>query len=232
MQITSAEGMIKTIRTNGIVPFFKGTIPCLSIEEMTPKEFWFMAEDGALGPWDWKIDVVREGDIAYGKFLKGKSVFMTKEWFIHLMNYRRSLEKYKPVDLQKDVLECVMQHKSISTSELRKIFQVKKSVMDSTIAKLQAGTYLVIGDINRCYKGPNLEYKGWQTAFNTTPEELFSLKGASQSPIQKIDNTPSWVKHIMEEDPIESMNYTPEESFNLLSRHIQGLTNTSINNLI
>ena len=31
----------------------------------------------------------------------------------------------------------------------------------------------MIGDIQRVYRGPNLEYKGWQTASYCTPESLF-----------------------------------------------------------
>ncbi|MEE1080891.1 MAG: hypothetical protein U0L19_07220 [Bacteroidales bacterium] len=37
---------------------------------MTYPEYWFTSSD-QLGPWDWKISVIRESDIAYGKFLGG-----------------------------------------------------------------------------------------------------------------------------------------------------------------
>ena len=35
------------------------------------------------------------------------------------------------------------------------------------------GCRLVTGDIQRVYRGPDLEYKGWQTASFCTPESLF-----------------------------------------------------------
>lgn len=86
--------MVAAIRHYGIIPFFKNGIEGWSIEELTAPDFWFFSSD-QLGPWDWKIDVVREGDIAYGKFLGGKAAFATVEFYRHLMNYRRSLPKYR-----------------------------------------------------------------------------------------------------------------------------------------
>ena len=36
------------------------------------------------------------------------------------------------------------------------------------------GTWTVIGDFERVYRGPELTYRGWQRASNTTPDELFA----------------------------------------------------------
>ncbi len=69
--INSSERMIETIREVGIIPFFRSGVPLWSIEERTDPGFWFYSSD-ELGPWDWKIDAVQSGDIAYGKFLGRK----------------------------------------------------------------------------------------------------------------------------------------------------------------
>ena len=98
MKIDCPERMIEVIRRFGIIPFFKGTVPGWSIEEMTAEGCWFTDSEefgGTLGPWDWKIDCVREGDIAYGKFLGGKAGFATVDYYRHLMNWRRSLPRYR-----------------------------------------------------------------------------------------------------------------------------------------
>ena len=52
---------------------------------------------------------------------------------------------------------------------------VKKNVMDSVIQFLQMGTWTVIGDFERVYRGPELTYRGWQRASNTTPDDLFAI---------------------------------------------------------
>jgi len=112
--IDSWERMADVIRECGVLPFFKGGVPGWSVQEMTAPGRWFSDDwdelkeraasagggaasrtDVGLGPWDWKVDVVREGDIAYGKFLGGKAAFATVEWYAHLMNWRRSLAKYR-----------------------------------------------------------------------------------------------------------------------------------------
>lgn len=95
MDISSPSGMTAAIRHYGILPFFKSSVEGWSVQDMTRPGFWFDDDDAGLGPWDWKIDVVQQGDIAYGKFIGGKAAFATVEWYAHLMNWRRSLPRYR-----------------------------------------------------------------------------------------------------------------------------------------
>ena len=67
-QISSPETMERAICELGIVPFFTSAIPGYSIKELTQPGFWFDGEEDSLGPWDWKIDCLQNGGIAYGKF--------------------------------------------------------------------------------------------------------------------------------------------------------------------
>lgn len=89
--IANAGMMGDTIRRLGIVPFFINSIPGYSIQELTRPGCWFDGDEDPLGPWDWKIDCIRDGDIAYGKFLcGGKASFATVPWYRELMNVRRA----------------------------------------------------------------------------------------------------------------------------------------------
>ena len=211
--IDSPEALIAEIRHYGVLPFFRCGVPGWSVEELTAPGCWIFEDDEAvLGPWDWKIDAVREGDIAYGKFLGGKAAFATVEWYRELMNWRRSQprwrmalgERYKATT-QSDklmkvlaplALDAIREAGALEMKELRTICAqrltpaqrkslgahyrpmltptVKKSVMDSVIQFIQMGTWSVIGDFERVYRGPDLTYNGWQRASNTTPDELFA----------------------------------------------------------
>lgn len=236
--IDSWEKMSSAVRRFGFMPFFRCGVPGWSVQDMTAPGFWFdeNGEDGVLGPWDWKVDVVREGDIAYGKFLGGKAAFATVEWYAHLMNWRRSLPKYgmaerrrykavtKSEKLMKELspvaLAAIRESGSLGSRELREVCSgVRKNVMESVMQYLQMGTWTVVGDIQRVYNGPNLTYKGWQISSHTTPEDLFGNPVEDDSLPQ-----PSWLRHIEESSTSPLVvNCTPEESRQILIEHVMEL---------
>ena len=229
--INSPATMINAIRQNGFIPFFKCGITGWSVEEMTDPGYWFMSSDH-LGPWDWKIDVVREGDIAYGKFLGGAAGFATMEFYRHLMNYRRSLPKSRVVlgetveatkqneilmkELAPAAFNTIRERGAVESREIREMLTrvvspqllesvtpscranlspvVKKSISDTVISFLEMGTWTVVADFTRVYRGKNLEYNGWQKSIITTPDELF--------------------------EPSLSVDCTPEESRRFLINHL------------
>ena len=202
--------MISAIRECGFIPFFKCGIAGWSIEEMTDPEYWFTSSD-QLGPWDWKISVIRERDIAYGKFLGGAAGFATTEFYRHMMNYRRSLPQYRIVlgedfhaTKQNEILMKVLapvafnlikERGAVESREIRESMTsavslqlldsvtescranlaptVKKSISDAVITFLEMGTWTVVADFIRLYRGKNQEYNGWQRSIITMPDVLF-----------------------------------------------------------
>ena len=172
--ITSPEAMCDAIRAAGIIPFFKGPVPGFSIEELTPPEHWFYTSE-ELGPWDWKITAVQSGDIAYGKFLcGGKAAFATVEWFAHLHNWRLSLPEFRPDAAGLRVLELAAKQGSVSSADIRRLLGLKKAAADGVSSRLMHQTRLLIGDIERVFRGPSLKYSGWQHCSFCTPEAIFS----------------------------------------------------------
>ena len=212
--VVSAETMLGVIGTLGIVPFFENPILGYSIEEMTARENWFDGqEDLRLTPWDWKIPVVQSGDIAYGKFLwGGKAAFATVEWYAELMNWRRSLPKYRPLPDQQRVLDYLAEHDTIGIKEIRGLLGIKKSAADALITRLQMQCRVVTGDITRVYRGPDLHYNGWQVSSFCTPESLFcadALPGPGGFPFGDT--------HTLEVD------HSPTESLERLVEHIRSI---------
>lgn len=166
------EGMLGLIKEVHLIPFFANPIPGYSVEEHTPPELWFTEDN--LGPWDWKISCVQSGDIAYGKFLwGGKAAFATVDVYREMINWRRSLPKYKPTIDQQKVLDYIREHGSISVTEVRELMGMNKAAADSLLAKIQMQTRVITGDISRVYRGADLKYSGWQRSSFCTPEALF-----------------------------------------------------------
>lgn len=220
--ITSPDAMLDAITALGIVPFFINIVPGYSIEEMTPKECWFDDDSDTLGPWDWKIDCIQSGCIAYGKFLLGgKASFATVERYRELMNWRRSRKELKPKGLEMDVYNAIVEAGTLTTSELRKRFGIKKSKMDTIITHLEYATLVVTGDIQRVYRGPDLCYSGWQRSSVCTPEALFSLNETN-------DETKDFGEIFFnvkksKNDKTLKVSSKPEESFSRLCGRAQSM---------
>lgn len=213
-QIDSAEAMERAVREMGIVPFFRNRIPGFSIQDMTKPGFWFDGEEDTLGPWDWKIECVRCGDIAYGKFLcGGKASFATTEWYRELMNYQRS--RLFPDNDGQLILQYISEHGSISIKEVRALLGVKKTAADAAIGRLQRQCRVVTGDLTRVYRGPDLKYSGWQVASFCRPEDLFSAD-ASFSSFTSLPGFP----FAADSDPLHT-DHTPEESLEALVEHVR-----------
>ena len=170
--VMDPEGMLRLIQAYQLIPFFANSVPGYSIEEHTPPDRWFSEEN--LGPWDWKIDCIQSGDVAYGKFLYGgKAAFATVDVYRELINWRRSLPKYRPTADQQKVLDYMEERGSITVSEVRELMGMKKAAADALLTRIQMQTRIIIGDISRVYRGPDLKYSGWQRSSFCAPEALF-----------------------------------------------------------
>lgn len=242
--------MIALIRTVGIIPFTKSTVPGWSVQEMTDHDFWFTTSD-QLGPWDWRIEAVHDG-LLCGKFLSRKSAFATEEMYRHLMNWRRSRPCYRVAEggryksdtidarLQKYLspvlLSVIREHESLDSVELRGILEaavpaelrkkvgghmqryllpkITRQAVDFVLGFLDMGTWTVVGDITRVYRGPNCEYKGWQRNSITTPDALFKV-------IDSPSENPFWTKFIEDApQPSLTVDCSPQESRDFIIRRI------------
>ena len=225
--MVSAEAMLKTVKELGIVPFFENPIRGYSIEELTPKEFWFDGESDTLGPWDWKVYCVQSGDIAYGKFLwGGKAAFATPEWYRELMNYRRSLPKYQPGPEEQKVLDYLWVNGTIASKDIRRLLGLRKSGADAVATRIQMQCRLIIGDIERVYSGPDLHYSGWQRASFCSPDALFGWNNSSGVKLPGPGGFP------FADDEPAAPQHSPQESLELLTRHIRSIAPGAADRLI
>ena len=130
------------------------------------------------------------------------------------------------------LLESIRSKESLESSEIRSVLEelgppearkgigghlekyllphIKKQAVDFLLQYLDMGTWTVVGDISRVYRGPNCEYKGWQRNSITTPDLLFEA-------LPLFSDNPAWAKfqELCTEDQ-HPVNCTPEESRNYL----------------
>lgn len=75
-KIEGMEDIVDLIDELGFLPFFRNPIEGWSLEEKTPAEFWF--NDDNDGVWEWKGPIISRTECAYGKFYRGKAVFISR----------------------------------------------------------------------------------------------------------------------------------------------------------
>ena len=84
--------------------------------------------------------------------------------------------------------------------------KITKQAVDFILGFLDMGTWTVIGDITRVYRGPNCEYKGWQKNTITTPEALLEC---------------FWEPFLVDNN--DNIDCTPEESRQIILDHLTEL---------
>ncbi len=178
--ITSHQDMVNMVQQWGFVPLFRNEIEGFSIEELTPKEFWFSQERD--GPWEWKGPTIRESGCAYGKFFGGKAVFISKDWFLDFANFRRDgydfdaryndgLAAYR----DKTVYDILEERGELLSKELKNLWSYggeKRKGFDSIMTRLQMLGYITTTDFEYM-RDKNGKVYGWGVARYATPEYHF-----------------------------------------------------------
>ena len=182
-QIGSMQELMDLINAVGFVPFFQNEIEGFSIEEHIGKGCWYTdGDDGFWPAWEWKGPVICQMKCAYGKFLRNKAMYISREWFPDFANYRRDgydfdaryddgLASYQ----DKELFELLDAHAPIQSKELKKIGDYGKNGrkgFDTMITRLQKQCYVVISDFRYACDKAGKEY-GWGVADYSTPEKFF-----------------------------------------------------------
>lgn len=201
--IESMDDMQRLANEWGFLPFFAGDIPGFSIEENIDPAYWFPDdEEGSMGAWDWKGDCIVQGDLAYGKFYRGKACYISMEWFPDFVNYRRS--RYPITSEEQSVLSTLQEHHSLVSRELRQLCGYvtprkhragspmeremerateavvhrpasKRHQFDALMSHLERATYVVIADFEWLYDHEGHRH-GWGLARYATPEDFFGAE--------------------------------------------------------
>ncbi len=181
--IDSPAALEAAVLELGFLPFFKNSIPGFSVAERTPPALWFSKD--AEGPWEWKGPVIRRGKCAYGKFFRGKAVYVALDWLPDFVNYRRDgydfdarCDEEMVSWHEKRVYETLSGAGSLPSRELKEACGYGSDGMrgfDQLVTRLQMLTYFCIQDFEYDLDRHGRPY-GWGVARYTTPEALYGRK--------------------------------------------------------
>ena len=180
--VRTKQDLIDAVRTFGIVPFFRNSIPGFSIEEHAVPSVWYSGEDADWPVWDWKGPVICEAGCAYGKFFEKKAAFVSREWFLELANWRRDGYDFDAryddglaSRRDKDLYDLIAANAPVLSRTVKALGNYRKggrTGFDTSLTRLQEQCYVVTGDFVYPVDRHGRAY-GWGTAQYTTPEKLF-----------------------------------------------------------
>ena len=188
--LRSAEELAALVNEIGFLPFFAGQVHDFSVEECTPADLWFA--DGVDGPWEWKGPAIQTAGCAYGKFFKGKSGYISREWYSDFANVRRNAlsfaEAYEDGRIPHDtkaVYDALAAADSMLSRDLKWRSGCPKKAFDGVLTRLQMQGYVITTDFEYARDRLGKPY-GWGLARVDIPEHVFEADFMDEA----AENTP------------------------------------------
>lgn len=182
-QIHNSNELETLVQCMGLLPFFACGIPGFSIEEFTPSQFWF--KEGVDGPWEWRMDVARQGMVAYGKLFNKKAGLVSRTWYPDLANYRRDgydfdaryddgLANYK----EKCIIDVLLRDGPTLSKDLKRAAGFGgdgKKGFDTAITRLQMQTYVTVHSFEY-FRDKHGKPYGWGVARYAVTEDVLGTE--------------------------------------------------------
>ena len=185
-KIRSMQDLMDLIDEVGFVPFFANEIEGFSIEEHIVKGCWYTdGDDGFWPAWEWKGPVINEMKCAYGKFLRGKAMYISRKWFPDFANFRRDGYDFDSryddglaSFYDKELYELLDANAPVMSKQLKNLGGYGKNGkkgFDSSITRLQKQCYIITSDFRYETDKYGNTY-GWGVAQYSTPEKFMGKK--------------------------------------------------------
>jgi hypothetical protein len=175
-KIKTYEEAIKVIEEIGILPLAPLLPDYPSLNSITSPESWH--SDTEFDPWIWRTQFSTDGVAGYGKFIKKKSILVSRQ----LLPYVKKVlgtdesveERYFNGNISKEVLnlyKIISEQEGIDTRALRAKAGLKekdqKKLFENALVELQGTMDIVISGIQEKMNAAG-EKNGWSsTAFET-----------------------------------------------------------------
>lgn len=177
LPVHSMQDLEGLIRYTGFLPLFTCSIPGFSVEENVDPTVWF--KDDVEGPWEWRSMIAQKGEIFYGKFAENKAVFVHRDWFGALCNYRRNgydfdtkYELGMATRKEHAIMSLLTERESLLSTELKRSAGFGKSGykdFEPVMTELQMQTYVCIRSFDQRLNKQGQPY-GWNVTRYTLPE--------------------------------------------------------------
>ncbi|MDQ0268514.1 AlkZ-related protein [Cytobacillus purgationiresistens] len=174
--IKTYEEAVKVIEEVGLLPLSPLIPHYPSLNTITSEDKWHSETE--YDPWIWRTKFSTDGIAGYGKFIKKKSVLVSRDLLPYVktvLGYQQSVEeRYYNGHVSKEafnIYKIISREEVIDTRELRTKGDLrdkeKKKIFDNALIELQSSMDIVISGIQE-KKNDVGEVNGWSsTAFET-----------------------------------------------------------------
>jgi hypothetical protein len=189
-RIKTYEEATQVIKELGILPLATLVPQYPSLDSMTLKENWHTGSE--FDPWLWRAMFPSEGTAAYGKFLKKKSVLISKEvlpLIRAVLGNKVTMEKrYSDGLVSREAFELfklIREEEGIDTRVLRVKAGMKnkekKKAFDQALVELQGSMDIVVAGTKE--KTNDLgEKNGWSSTSFETMDHWATMNNVAQVP--------------------------------------------------
>ncbi|KPB04079.1 AlkZ-related protein [Bacillus sp. CHD6a] len=195
-----AVAVIKEVGLLPLAPLFDG-YP--SLGGMTPKEAWH--SDTEQDPWIWRTRFAADGVAAYGKFIKKKAVFVSKDLLPLLLAALASKEtmeeRYEKGEVSRVALSLfglISENQGIDTRDLRSKAGMKekekKKAFDQALLELQGNLDIVVSGTKE-KQDEHGEKNGWSSTSYETMKHWCDRHHLEQTSMTKEEATVKLINH-------------------------------------
>ena len=198
-RIRTWKELIQRIDEVGFLPLFANEVKGFSVEEnVFPGSWW--TGDRERDPWEWREEIARSREVAYGKFFDGKAGFISPKWLPYFANARRNgydfdarwedglanrreksiMDFYMAQDRGGDI---IWKEQDILSTDLKKKAGFGKEGEKNypgIITGLQMNLYLVITDFRRRRNKRGEEY-GMAVSIMLPPEIVWGYDAVTEA---------------------------------------------------
>ncbi|MFC0416865.1 hypothetical protein ACFFHH_15615 [Cytobacillus solani] len=175
-KVKTYEEAVKVVEEVGLLPLAPLIPDFPSLNSITLEEAWHSGTE--FDPWNWRTKFSAEGVAGYGKFMKKKSILVSRQLLPYVkkvLGYNDSVEeRYYNGNVSKEALHLfriISLEEGIDTRTLRTKADMrekeKKKIFENALVELQGTMDIVISGIQE-KTDENGEKNGWSsTSFET-----------------------------------------------------------------
>ncbi|UAL47643.1 hypothetical protein [Sutcliffiella horikoshii] len=201
--IHTYEEAIAVIKEVGLLPLAPLFDDYPSLGGITPKEAWH--SDTEQDPWIWRTQFAADGVAAYGKFIKKKAVFISKDLLplmLAALASQETMEKrYEKGEVSREALTLftlISENQGIDTRVLRAKAGMKekekKKAFDQALLELQGNLDIVVSGTKE-KQDENGEKNGWSSTSYETMKHWCDKNQIKVLELKKEEATENLMNH-------------------------------------